>query len=327
MGGFERLERIVTLNVTYKTLGNLSINTGRGDGIRDNLVIRGGGVESDPVISGSSVKGVVRSTIEALLTQASESQNDPEKERLKVCIPLTCFEEGHLPPNRFHPDVCVKDEQLFNIQIDFDKMKNEDAIKQISGKFKEKNRSLYGDLSLVKRDNKRLLLSDGLYEYEIRKDKKEIYRKAKPCLVCQMFGNTKHKGRIIFHDAKLPKDSSVSTISRTHVAINRNTGTASSGALMTIETVPTGAEFSGSIVLINPEKWMVGAIYEVMKNLVPKIGIGAKTTNGYGELEVTITPELTLCPQEDREEPNSYISSCLEEWNKLVKVNILNQGD
>ncbi|MGQ9609687.1 MAG: RAMP superfamily CRISPR-associated protein [bacterium] len=254
MNGFEKLERIVVLNIEYKTRGNLSINTGHGDGIRDNLVIRGGGFETDPVISGSSVKGVVRSTIEALLTQASESQSDPkEKERLKVCIPITCFEKDHLPPNRFHPDHCIK---------------------------------------------------------------------AKPCLVCQMFGNTQHKGRVIFHDAKLPKDSNISTISRTHVAIDRNTGTARGGALMTIETVPSGAVFNGSIVLINPDKWMVGAIYDVMSKLIPKIGIGSKTTNGYGELDICIDAKLPLRPRNEKEETNAYINSCLDEWKKLLGVNI-----
>jgi len=280
MAGFEQLDRIVTLKVKYTTIGNVSINTGRGDGIRDNLVIREAGAGSNPVISGSGVKGVVRSTIEAMLTRASESATDAgEKERLKVCIPPTCRGTRYVLDSQGN---IVKDRN--------GKLKTEP--------YDPPNRLVYTDTC----------------EIDV------ITPNEKPCLVCQMFGNTKQKGKVIFHDAKA--DRRIATMSRTHVAIARDSEIASGGALMTLETVPSGEVFNGSVVLVNPDEWMVGAVYEVLGKLIPKLGVGAKTTNGYGELKVEITPELTLRPVSETETLQNYIDSCLTKWHTLTQVSI-----
>jgi CRISPR/Cas system CSM-associated protein Csm3 (group 7 of RAMP superfamily) len=78
---FDQLQRILVIPVEFTTWGNLSINSGRDDGARDSLVIREGGPYSNPVLSGSSLKGVVRSHIEAQLSAAGK----------EVCLPPTCF--------------------------------------------------------------------------------------------------------------------------------------------------------------------------------------------------------------------------------------------
>jgi CRISPR-associated RAMP protein (TIGR02581 family) len=72
-----------------ETKSSLSIGTGKGDGLRDNLVIREGGPESRPVVSGSSVKGMVRSTIEAVLAQAKPGE---------ICVPFVCLGRDRTPP-------------------------------------------------------------------------------------------------------------------------------------------------------------------------------------------------------------------------------------
>ena len=90
--GFQRLETILAIPYTVRTEGNLSIGTGKGDGLRDNLIIREAGPESKPVISGSSVKGMVRSTIEAVLAQAMPGQ---------ICVPSVCVgRDRNVPEGR-----------------------------------------------------------------------------------------------------------------------------------------------------------------------------------------------------------------------------------
>lgn len=96
LGGFEQLESIIIVPFTLETLSSLAIGTGKGDGIRDSLVIREGGATSDPVISGSTIKGVVRSTIEGILAQAM-----PNKE---ICIPKVCLRRDEQPPDNRKAD-------------------------------------------------------------------------------------------------------------------------------------------------------------------------------------------------------------------------------
>jgi CRISPR/Cas system CSM-associated protein Csm3 (group 7 of RAMP superfamily) len=87
-------------------------------------------------------------------------------------------------------------------------------------------------------------------------------------------------------------------MSRTHVAITRDTKAQASAALMTVETVAAEETFAGDIVLHNPCQdsrdphagpWMVGGILFVLENLLGKTGIGAKKTSGYGHLRVKVT--------------------------------------
>lgn len=78
--GFQQLHRIVRVCYEVTTRSSLSIGTGKGDGFRDTLVIREGGSDV-PVIPGSTVKGMVRSTLESILATAQPG---------KICIPSTC---------------------------------------------------------------------------------------------------------------------------------------------------------------------------------------------------------------------------------------------
>jgi CRISPR-associated RAMP protein (TIGR02581 family) len=259
--GFEKLERIVNIPVTFTTVGTLSINSGRGDEVTGSLVMRYGGQEEKPVIPGSSVKGVVRSTIEAMLHQAEGDG--------KICVPMACAPKDRnrnpiLPPGR-----------------------KEDCGEEAR-----------------RRNNPRGGLEDA-------------------CSACQMFGNTGLKGKVNFHDA-IPAREGVATISRTHVALTRDTGTAAPQSLMTMETVPNGVEFKGSVALVNPDPWMVGAIIHVLE-LLPSLGVGAKKTSGYGELDVkTGDIEFPLRPESDKETPAEYRDRCLKAWAEKAKVDVTN---
>lgn len=213
---FERLDRIVELTVKYTTLGTLSIGGGdQSQSIVDSPLMRVGG---EPVIPGSSLKGALRSNIEAILAQRGE----------KVCVPSTAI------PNT------------------------------------------------IKRDQHA--------DYAAGIGRKPPCDPQMPCPVCQMFGTAGGKqglsGRVIVLDARLTNtfDPAILT-ERAHVAIRRDTRAQAGGALVSVEAVDAGVEFSGVIRLINAEDWMVGAILRGLEAL-GYLGIGAKKTSGYGQLQV-----------------------------------------
>jgi len=74
---------------------------------------------------------------------------------------------------------------------------------------------------------------------------------------------------------------------RTHVAITRDTRSQAGGKLMSSETVDAGAKFVGTIRLINPEAWQVGAMLRALETM-QYLGVGSKKTAGYGELDVRV---------------------------------------
>lgn len=149
------------------------------------------------------------------------------------------------------------------------------------------------------------------------------------CPVCQIYGNTFQKGRVTCHDARVIGDP-VQAMQRTHVALDRETGAQSPGALTTIETIPSGTWFKGTFGLTNiltegtgeSRKWMVGALVHVLKYVIPHLGLGAKKTAGYGEVNVEIgNPEFVLLPEEmDETPPEVFIRECLDEWYRKAKI-------
>lgn len=112
------------------------------------------------------------------------------------------------------------------------------------------------------------------------------------CPVCLIFGTAGQKsglsGSAIFLDATLTGEVSPETLlERTHVAITRDTRSQAGGALVTVESVDAGAKFVGSVRLINPEDWQVGAILQAIEWL-KQLGIGSKKTAGYGQLNIAV---------------------------------------
>jgi len=112
-----------------------------------------------------------------------------------------------------------------------------------------------------------------------------------PCPVCSIFGTVGGQaglsGKAIVLDAKV-EEGSYELIERTHVAITRDTKSQAEGSLMSLQAVDAGATFRGAIRLINPEPWQVGAVARALE-AISFLGMGAKKTAGYGELEIRIT--------------------------------------
>lgn len=77
--GFEKLENIAEIDVSFETLSSLHIGAGEKiEELTETPVIK---LNNRPVIPGSSLKGALRSTIESVLSN----------EEIAVCVPSSCI--------------------------------------------------------------------------------------------------------------------------------------------------------------------------------------------------------------------------------------------
>jgi len=176
-----------------------------------------------PVIPGSSLKGALRSTLEAMLAELGQ----------EVCIPFAAI------PRRYRR----REEQQ----------------------------------EYAKKLGRRTPCDDIEH----------------PCSVCNIFGTVGGQaglsGKALFLDAIVEGDQGVDyeLIERSHVAITRDTKSQSEGSLMSLQAVDAGATFRGDIRVINAEPWEVGAILRALEG-VELLGMGAKKTAGYGDLDIEV---------------------------------------
>lgn len=211
---FEKLAQLNDIEIEFTARSSLAIHAGKETAFEavEAPVIKIGG---KPVIPGSSLKGALRSTLEALLAQ----------EGVAVCVP---------------------------------------------------------DAAIPKSERDKV-------EYARRIGRIPACRVEHPCPICQIFGTTAGRqglsGRALFLDAKILGEPI--TAERTHVAITRDTRSQAGGKLMSSEVVDAGAKFAGTIRLINPEAWQIGALLRALET-VQLLGIGSKKTAGYGELETRV---------------------------------------
>jgi len=215
---FERLQDITVLKVAYTTKSALAISAGDQPAeIMESPVIKLGG---RPVIPGSSLKGALRSTLEAMLAGLGH----------KVCIPFAAI------PRRYRR----KEEQK----------------------------------KYVARLGRLVPCEDTEH----------------PCPVCSIFGTVGGRaglsGKALFLDATVG-EGGYELIERSHVAITRDTKSQSEGSLMSLQAVDAGATFRGDIRMINAEPWEVGAILRALEG-VELLGMGAKKTAGYGDLDIKV---------------------------------------
>jgi len=215
---FEKLAKIVEIQVEYESKSSLAIQAGREEGLSavEQPVVKIGG---SPVIPGSTLKGVLRSFLESYLSQNG----------LEVCVPFAAIPRE------------------------------------------------------IKRKNK-------IGDYVKKIGRKSPCERENTCPVCEIFGSAGISARTSFLDAKPIND--VKILDRKHVALQRDTKTASKGALLEIQTVEPGARFSGIIRIINPEKWHIGALIIAIENL-EKLGMGSKKSAGYGEINTKIKNIVT----------------------------------
>lgn len=122
----------------------------------------------------------------------------------------------------------------------------------------------------------------------------------KDCIVCKLFGahmNMKAESgqpRVLFRDAYLTEEfSSLSNVieNKSETAINRATGTASTGSLRTKERIAAGVSFNYEIVILvndtdNPAE--LQSYVETGLRMIEATGLGSKVTAGYGKVNFNI---------------------------------------
>lgn len=102
------------------------------------------------------------------------------------------------------------------------------------------------------------------------------------CTACELFGSGDSASHVIIKDMS-PRGKKIRTELRDGVAIDRDTGTASSGALFDFEVVPVGTEFTFEAILENVKDWQVGLFGIVLKLWERgEIAVGGKTSIGMG---------------------------------------------
>jgi CRISPR-associated RAMP protein (TIGR02581 family) len=146
--------------------------------------------------------------------------------------------------------------------------------------------------------NERQQASCGLRFEKFKKENKsaslpstDIYRLS--CPACRLFGSHRFVGRLGVSDAYLTEDfKSGSTYvieNRDGVAIDRFTGGAASGAKYDLEVLTRG-EFGTSIEIRNFERWQLGLVALVLRDMCQGlIRVGSGKSRGLGRIRAKIT--------------------------------------
>ncbi len=123
-------------------------------------------------------------------------------------------------------------------------------------------------------------------------------------LVHRLFGSTKCRGRVVFHDAFPVSGTEIVTGLRHGVGINRFTGGAENSRKFDTEVVEQGC-FQVEVKLVNYEIWHLALIAWLIQDLSEGyIKIGSATTRGFGRFTVT---ELVLTVREYRRLSDRYL--------------------
>ena len=117
-------------------------------------------------------------------------------------------------------------------------------------------------------------------EFDQARFAEEIFSRL--CTACELFGSGESASHVMIKDMSLCSEK-IRTELRDGVAIDRDTGTAKSGALFDFEIVPVGAEFALEAILENVEDWQVG-LFGIALKLWERgeIALGGKITIGMG---------------------------------------------
>ncbi|AEB95248.1 type III CRISPR-associated RAMP protein Csx7 [Metallosphaera cuprina] len=100
------------------------------------------------------------------------------------------------------------------------------------------------------------------------------------CLNCKIFGTQSIIGQTRFMDS-LAKNYKLGT--RPMIAINRKTGSVSSGALVTLEYVEPGSTFNFTLYTYNLPNYALGYLLEVMERINNHLfQIGGNKSRGFG---------------------------------------------
>ena len=113
------------------------------------------------------------------------------------------------------------------------------------------------------------------------------------CIACKIFGTASMRGgvsrasKVKFRDA-YPTSTIEASLTRTGIAIDRETGSVRTGALYTIEAVPAGTKFSLEIIAENMSDEEIKLLKAALKS-VEDSSLGGHSSRGMGKIRFQIS--------------------------------------
>ena len=235
-----------------------------------------------PYIPGSSIKGALRSTAEALVRSSGGRACEPD-------------------PKGSEFNKCTLGAELLTTLYYLLLTRNHDVLedKEKLLRFIE-SRVLRKYSSSVNIEEVKNVLEGELDKGDIEGLVKAIGEKFGPCIICQIFGNTSLASHVEILDA-VPETNDLRILTRTRVAIDRFRGAARSGALFDFEYVPPGVRWRFKLIIKNIDLRKDGSKQRLLKQLlkllsldVPGIPVGGMKSVGLGRIrllgsETTVT--------------------------------------
>jgi len=223
----------------------LRVGSGRGEGLgeADLPVVKG--KDELPFIPGSSLKGVLRSWLEAIHSpedtcRVGDSSHECCSLKAELVYKLVKGIE-----KRFYKGLKLEAEEFKRAVEEIDLRKIAERYKECAGvgeatkKFASAMQSIAKDVTVLEVSALVNRLRDVL-----------IKEKLIPCIICRIFGNKALAAHISISDAR-PTDGDIKTFSRTRIAIDRFTKTALPRALFDYEYVPEGYKWKFKIIAWN----------------------------------------------------------------------------
>lgn len=292
--GFEVLRRRILLKGTISLQTGLHIGTGRDIGASaiDNPILKD--FLGKPFIPGSSLKGVLRSNLEAFL----RAYNDRE------CSNLCCEVVGNKKP-------CISknaDELKFLIAIlQVLKEKGHLSQKEIEDEmsqrgWKEDRIKEAGEYpKLLKRACEEGIISitdKGKYKFQKDAPSLDELIWKYSCWICKLFGSSWIASKVQVMDMDVCREWMPEMLSqRDGVVIDRESETAVPKLLFQYEAVPAGTEFNFEILVENPEDYELGLLmlgFELFNKGFAHLG--GDTSRGLGRIKINLSDIIELDP-------------------------------
>lgn len=140
------------------------------------------------------------------------------------------------------------------------------------------------------------------------------------CLCCKIFGTAAAGGgtsvasKTRFRDS-YPINKVETLLERTGIAIDRETGTVSRGALYSIEAVPAGTVFSFEVVTENLKDEELKLLIAALKS-VEHSALGGSSSRGFGKVKINIETvvERSAGYYLGKEDEKQYSGEALKKW-------------
>ncbi len=159
------------------------------------------------------------------------------------------------------------------------------------------------------------------------KDEDDMYLRG-TCRVCQVFGSTGLASKVQFPDLRLAEEWLGPYQLRNGVSIDRDTETAASQRLFTIEAVPAGTRFAFELLIENGSPADQGMVLLGLRAFEQGMrALGGATSRGLGQVKLTISrcEELSSDPEALFDFLTSGTTQDVSEQARTAKIQALRQ--